>query len=329
MMPVALLADMSDLRVVLLRRYLAVADSDDMARQDGTDVLHQGLRRQGIDVAVERPFEQAVAVHLRPLEQPHERLDLGGEQQVRPAAGVVERLDAVAIADQSDLAALGIEDREGEHANEAIHAFFAPFHVGVQDHLGVGARAEAVTEPQKLLAHRLEVVDLAVVGDPPAAAGVAHGHVARRRQIDDAEALRAEREAAAAHHAAVVGPAVRGQLAHGANQRLVQLPAAVGVEADQAGNAAHVTFTAAAAGRCWQGRSGRRAAAASLAPCVPGQVATNCGQARPSNDAGGSTPRSVRMVGARSTICPCSSCALAGMPGPRARTKAFGRWLPV
>ena len=97
-----------------------------------------------------------------------------------------------------------------------------------------------MTEPQKLLAHRLEVVDLAVVGDPPAAAGVAHGHVARRRQVDDAEALRAERVAAAAHHAAVVGPAVRGQLAHGANQRPVQLPAASGVEADHARcNAAH------------------------------------------------------------------------------------------
>ena len=158
---------------------------------------------------------------------------------MRPAPGIIERLDAVAIADQSDVAALGIEDREGEHADEAIHAAFAPFHVGVQDHLGVGARAEAVPEPQKLLADRLEVVDLAVVGDPPASAGIAHGHVARRRQVDDAEALRAERVAAATHRAAVVGPAVRGQLAHGANQRLVQLPAAIGVEADHAGNAAH------------------------------------------------------------------------------------------
>ena len=179
-MPVPLLADMSDLRVVLLRRYLAVADSDDLAGQDGTDVLHEGLRRQGIDVAVERPFEQAVTVHLRPLKQSHQRLDLGREQQMRPAAGVVKRFDAIAIAYQDDFAALSVEDREGEHANEAIHAFFAPFHVGVQDHLGVGARAEAVPEPEQLLAHRLEVVNLAVVGDPPAAAGVAHGHVARR-----------------------------------------------------------------------------------------------------------------------------------------------------
>ena len=68
-------------------------------------------------------------------------------------SGHIERLDAVAIADQSDVAALGIEDREGEHADEAIHAGFAPFHVGVQDHLGVGAGAEAVPEPQKLLAN--------------------------------------------------------------------------------------------------------------------------------------------------------------------------------
>ena len=218
MMPVPLLADMGDLRVVLFGRYLAVADSNDVARKNGTHVLHQGLGRQGVDVAIERPFEQAVAIHLRPLEQPHERLDLGGKQQVRPAPGIIERLDAVAIADQSDVAALGIEDREGEHADEAIHAAFAPFHVGVQDHLGVGARAEAVPEPQKLLANRLEVIDLAVVGDPPASAGITHGHVARRRQVDDAEALRAERVAAATHHAAVVGPAVLGELAHGANQ---------------------------------------------------------------------------------------------------------------
>ena len=55
----------------------------------------------------------------------------------------------------------------------------------------------------------------------------------------------------------------------------------------------------------------------------------NPAQALPSKWEGGSTPRSVRMVGARSTICPCSSCPFAGMPGPRARTKAFGRWLPV
>ena len=47
------------------------------------------------------------------------------------------------------------------------------------------------------------------------------------------------RVAAATHHAAVVGPAVRGQLAHGANQRFVQLPPQSEVEADHAGNAAH------------------------------------------------------------------------------------------
>ena len=88
----------------------------------------------------------------------------------------------------------------------------------------------------------------------------------------------------------------------------------------------HLAGTHPIVGSC-PGTEARRAANLHISSVAHAQL--NPAQALPSKWEGGSTPRSVRMVGARSTICPCSSWPFAGMPGPRARTKAFGRWLPV
>ena len=55
-----------------------------------------------------------------------QRLDLGTEQDDRPDLGVVQRLDAVAVTGEEQLAALAVPDREAEHAVEALDAGLPP-----------------------------------------------------------------------------------------------------------------------------------------------------------------------------------------------------------
>src|SRR5262249_50446819 len=100
-----------------------------------------------------------------------------------------------------------IPDGEGEHAVEAAQALGPPFLVGVQDHLGVAARAEDVAAGLQLGAQVEEVIQLAVVDDAASPVLVPNGLLAAG-QVDDAEAANAEEEAAGVPRAALVGPAV-------------------------------------------------------------------------------------------------------------------------
>ena len=116
-----------------------------------------------------------------------QRLDLGCEQEVVADLGVVDRLDAVAVAGQHELAARSVPDGEGEHAVQSLERSKAPFLVGAQHDLGVRARAESVPDGLELPPQLAEVVDLPVEREhDPALVG--HRLVSRRGQVDDGQA---------------------------------------------------------------------------------------------------------------------------------------------
>jgi hypothetical protein len=82
---------------------------------------------------------------------------------------------------------LGVPEREREHAVEALDAGGPPLAIGVQDHLGVGARVEDVAELLQV-GHQLDVVvDLPVVGDPIPLRAVVHRLTAALGEVDDRE----------------------------------------------------------------------------------------------------------------------------------------------
>jgi hypothetical protein len=147
-----------------------------------------------------------VARDGRVLEQ---RLDLGAEDHaLARQLGVVERLDAEAVAREQQTAGLRVPDREGEHPPEPIHAALAPLLVAMDDDLGVGARAEAMAVRDEFGADLGEVVDLAVEDDLDRAVLVAERLVAGR-QVDDAQAAVPEADAGAVVVAAGIGPRCR------------------------------------------------------------------------------------------------------------------------
>ena len=115
---------------------LWIAAVDRVGRRD-VEQRQVGVERIGA------PF----ARHLRILEQ---RLDLGSEHHARRELGVVERLDAEAVAGEQQPPRRAVPHREGEHAAEAVDAALAPLLVAVDDDLGVGAGAEAMAVRQEL-----------------------------------------------------------------------------------------------------------------------------------------------------------------------------------
>ena len=92
------------------------------------DIGEQGLR---IQFAVERTITQ-------------EGLDFGSEQDSQALPPVIERLDSVAVARQMKQFVPGIPQGKGEDAVEPFDEVNAPFLVAMDQHLGVGARAEPV-----------------------------------------------------------------------------------------------------------------------------------------------------------------------------------------
>src|SRR5207245_2637195 len=75
---------------------------------------------------------------------------------------------------------------EGKLAAEVLQAAGAVVLVEVQGDLAVGSRAEAVAPPLQVAAESLEVVELAVDGDPPRAV-LAGDRLVAGGQVDDAE----------------------------------------------------------------------------------------------------------------------------------------------
>ena len=123
------------------------------------DALEQRLARER---ELEREVVgEAVEVGLDLRQEGQQRLHLGGEVEDAVDDRVVERLDPEAVARDEERLRLLVPEREREHAAQPLEAALAPLAVGAQDHLGVGARAEAILAEQP--AQLDVVVDLAVV----------------------------------------------------------------------------------------------------------------------------------------------------------------------
>ena len=110
--------------------------------------------------------------------------------------GVVQRLDADAVAGEEQRAAPSIPQRDAEHPAQVRERVLAPLLVGVHDGLGIGIRVERVPVRDELRAQLAVVVDLAVEDHPDGAVFVANRLVAAG-EVDDAQAAHAERRAIA------------------------------------------------------------------------------------------------------------------------------------
>ena len=178
---------------------------------------------------------------IRPrLNQPalEDGLDLGGEDEAVADAGVVKRLHAEAIAREEEAAAGRVPDREGEHAAQPLDAGIAPLLVGVDDRLGVGARAIAMPGALELAPQIGVVVDLAVEDDADGFVLVGQ-RLAAAGEVDDAESPVAERGHRVGEQAGAVGPAVGDHVPHADDARRVV--SAQRVAADDSRDSTHAT----------------------------------------------------------------------------------------
>ena len=81
-----------------------------------------------------------------------------------------------------------VPDAEREHPPQRVHHLFPALGVEMQQHLGVGVRAENAAPALELAAQLAVVVDLAVERDAEAPVGGGHRLRARLGQVDDREA---------------------------------------------------------------------------------------------------------------------------------------------
>ena len=110
-----------------------------------------------------------------------------------------------------------------------------------EHHLGVGRAAEADAGQVRAASDVRRIVDLAVVGDDPAAVMRDHRLRAGRRQIDDGEAAMCEGRADVrfAPHARTVRTAMGDGIGHRAGAALERSAVSGRRRINQAGNAAH------------------------------------------------------------------------------------------
>ena len=134
---------------------------------------------------------------------------------------IVEGLDAQAVSPQHDAPALGVHDREAEHARDAFDDPRTPLLISVQHHLGVAVRAEDVPSVDQFLAQFQVVVYLAVDHDAHVAVLVDHGLAAPLGQVDDGQASVPQAGPAAHVIAVSVRPPVHQALVHGLDQAFV------------------------------------------------------------------------------------------------------------
>ncbi len=151
--------------------------------------------------------------------------------------GEVERLDAEAVANQRQPAAVALVEREGEHAVEALHAARPPFRPGLDDHLGVAGGREAVALGLELGAELGIIVDAAVEGDGQPQLGVDEGLRRGFGQVDDLQPPVGEPDRAANDRAGAVRAAGRHRVSHALEPR--GRDSAAG-EVDLSADAAHM-----------------------------------------------------------------------------------------
>lgn len=129
---------------------------------------------------------------------------------------IIERLLAEMVAGDQHLAGLRVDQHKGEHAaQEPASGVPAVARQQLDQHFGIGGGAQINAARHKLAAQFGVVVDLAVIGQQIAAAGVAERLVGRRRGVDDRQPRVAQRVALAPGHILAVGTA-HGDMGHGA-----------------------------------------------------------------------------------------------------------------
>jgi hypothetical protein len=110
--------------------------------------------------------------------------------------------------------------------------------VEMREHFGVAAAGELVTARPEVLAQRVVVVDLAVLGAPDAAALVRERLVAAL-DVDDRQPAGAERAAGVDDEPGVVGAAIFDQLRHPPQDGFRQRRGAAPVDTEGSGDPAH------------------------------------------------------------------------------------------
>ena len=163
-----------------------------------------------------------LGVHAAHREQ---RLDLRRRPQRPPVVGDVERLDPVGVAGQQQPGAVGVPEREREHAPEVLDERRPLLLVEPEQDLGVRRRPEAVALPLEVALERLVVVDLAVEDDRhrPALAPGRHRLGAALGEVDDREPAVPQADAAVGPRPRPLGvrPARRHPVARGRERRRV------------------------------------------------------------------------------------------------------------
>ena len=157
----------------------------------------------------------------------------------------VQRLDAEPVAAEQHPAAVALDDREGEHALEVVDEVVAPAVVGLEQHLGVAVREEAVAVALQLVAQLLVVVDAAVPGDGQPQLGVDHRLRAGLGQVDDLQAAVAEGDAALRPHARAVRARGDHDVGHRRDRRYIGRSA---VESHLTGGSTHVAVCTTGSG---------------------------------------------------------------------------------
>ena len=139
------------------------------------------------------------------------RSALISEAKAMPSArhGVVERLDAQAVAGEKQALRRPVPDREGEHAVELVEQASPSLLVEAEDDLGVGLGAGSVwPRASSSRAQLEEVVDLAVEGDGELAVLGEHRLAPAPGEVEDGQPLVGEPQRALVEEALVVRPAV-------------------------------------------------------------------------------------------------------------------------
>ncbi len=208
-------------------RHLAVVPGQRVAGRELLDVDEDRERRRH---AVEREERvQRVEADVAVLQ----RVELRGEAELAAVQPVGERLDPEAVAREHEPAPRRVPDGDREHAAQALPEPVAPLLVAVDEHLGVGARAERVARRLEL-AHQLAVVvDLAVLDDDDRAVLVRDRLVAAV-EVDDREPPCGDSDSLADVHALRVGAAVIERGRHRAEPVRIDSPARARDPADPA-----------------------------------------------------------------------------------------------
>ena len=128
----------------------------------------------------------------------------------------MKRLHPQPIARQPERLRPRVEQGEGEHAVEAMHAFLAPLAIAVQDDFGVAGSAENMPLGLQFGADFSEIVDFAVEDDGQALILSQH-RLRAAGQVDDRQAQMAKADARRCPDAAAVRTAMGHRVQHRAD----------------------------------------------------------------------------------------------------------------